>query len=308
MKRAVWLFVALSLMFGSLAGTVSAQDKPEGVPKSGEAVTVSAVPNGGTIVVILGDGSTRNVGLIGVTAPAAPTATDPGQCYGEEARLYLESLAIPGTVVYLEADPEVREVDETLLRHVWVIREGTAKAILVNSKMVRDGFADVGQWGVHSKYAKRFDQAQANAEKDDKGAWRACGGMHESIEVVNETEESEYQDVDIREVDLDPFGFEGERIAFFGTVMSVNVAPSGQYFRVGDRISFGFEVLIQVIVADSSGLPVTVVVGSNGITNRAYEGATIIVMGVVRDTHTFVNLQGDIVTQSLIAADDIIVA
>lgn len=292
MKRAVWLFVALSLMFGSLAGTVSAQDNPEGVPKSGEAVTVSSVPNGGTLVVILGDGSTRNVGLIGVSAPSVPTATDPGQCYGEEARLYLESLAIPGSIVYLEADSGVKETDETLLRHVWVVPADGGKALLANTKMVRDGYADVGQGGSDSKYAGRLADGETKAKKGKRGAWAVCGEIHKQNPQTPEQVKAQYEPVDIRDVSVRPGNYFDRKIFFTGLVNQIQVAQPGYGYYVGsdgDRM-FSTSIIVTVQAIDGSYVPISI--GYDGDTSGIFEDSYINVYGTVFGVDSVVNVYG----------------
>jgi endonuclease YncB( thermonuclease family) len=303
MKRAVWLFVALSLMFGSLAGTVSAQANPEGVPKSGEAVTVSSVPNGGTIVVILGDGSTRNVGLIGVSAPSVPTATDPGQCYGEEARLYLESLAIPGTIVYLEADSGVKEADETLLRHVWVVPSDGGKALLANTKMVRDGYADVGQGGGDSKYAGRLKEGEEKAKDGNRGAWAVCGEIHKPNPQSPEQVKAQYEPVDVRDVSIRPGNYYDRKITFAGEVLTIKVAPEGRVYILGDQDSHEFATYMQVTIAAIDGTTHVLVVGYNGDTDGIFENSFVTVYGTVVGTQSGTNLLGGEISQPLVDAD-----
>jgi endonuclease YncB( thermonuclease family) len=303
MKRAVWLFIALSLMFGSLAGTVSAQDNPEGVPKSGEAVTVSAVPNGGTIVVILGDGSTRNVGLIGVSAPSVPTATDPGQCYGEEARLYLESLAIPGTVVYLEADSGVKENDETLLRHVWTVPADGGKALLANTKMVRDGYADVGQGGSDSKYAGRLAEGETKAKDGKRGAWAVCGEIHKPNPQSPEQVKAQYEPVDVRDVAIRPASYFDRKITFSGTILTIQVAPPGRGYEIGDSDSEVFSTYMQVTATAIDGSTQVFVVGYDGDTAGMFENSYVTVYGTVFDTHSGTNAFGGTITQPAVSAE-----
>lgn len=302
MKRAVWLFVALSLMVGSLAGTVSAQDIPEGVPQSGEAAIVSSVPNGGTIVVVLADGSTRNVGLIGVSAPTVPTATDPGQCYGEEARLYLESLAVPGNTVYLEVDSKVKEADETLLRHVWAVPADGGKAFLANTKMIRDGYADVGQFGSRSKYADRFADGAAKAEEGKRGAWGVCGEVHKPNPQSPEQVKAQYEPVDIRDVAVRPASYFDRKITFAGTVLTIQVAPPGRGYEIGDSDPGFFSAYMQITVYAIDGSIQTIVVGYNGDTAGIFEDIYVTVYGTVFDTHSGTNLFGGGITQPAVDA------
>ena len=229
----------MSVLFGLLqfmVPVVFAEETPAGIPKGAEAATVSAVANGGTISVVLSDGSSRNVGLIGVSAPEVPTATTPGQCYGAESRSYLESLAVPGSVVYLEKDSKIQEKDETLLRFVWIVPADGGKAFLVNTKMVRDGYADVGQGGSDSKYADRLSDAESKAKDGDRGAWGICGQMHKENPQSPEQVKAQYEPVDIRDVSVRPGTYLDKKIMFSGSVLSINVARPGYGYEMEDRI------------------------------------------------------------------------
>ena len=298
----------MSVLFGLLqfmVPVVSAQDVPAGVPKGGEAATVSAVANGGTISITLSDGSSHNVGLIGVSAPEVPTATAPGQCYGAESRSYLESLAVPGSVVYLEKDSNIQEKDETLLRFVWIVPANGGKAFLANTKMVRDGYADVGQGGSDSKYADRLNEAEQTAKDADKGAWGACGQIHKANELTEEQQLAQYETVDIRDVDVRPGNHYGQQIVFSGSVLTIQVAPPGKVAYLGDTNPMPYEAFIQVRVNAPDGSLVTVSVGYIGDTNGIFENTWVTVYGTVVDTFSGTNLLGGSITQAFIAADKI---
>jgi endonuclease YncB( thermonuclease family) len=303
MKRFFWALALLTLIFGGLAPGASAQDVPDGVPQGSEAVTVSGALNGGTLAVVLADGTARNVGLIGVSAPTVPTATEPGQCYGEEARLYLESLAIPGTTVYLEADPKVKETDETLLRHVWVVPADGGKAFLVNTKMVRDGYADVGQGGNKSKYAARLKDAADKAKDKESGAYAVCGEIHKPNPQTPEQIKAQYESVDLRDVSIRPSNYFGRKITFYGSVLSIQVAPPGRGFNVGDTDPEFFSTFMQVQGVAIDGSIQTIVVGYNGDTSGIFEGSYVSVYGTVYDTDSGTNLFGGTVTQPAVNAE-----
>jgi micrococcal nuclease len=277
-----------------------AQDVPDGVPSKAEPATVIAVMNGGTISVTLADGSQRNVGLIGVSAPTVPTATDPGQCYGEEARVYLERLVPPGSAVYLERDPDVRERDETLLRFVWAVPSDGGKALLVNTKMVRDGYADIGQSGDRSKYAERLKDAEDSAKKARKGAWGECGQIHKENPLTEEQVKAQYQPpADIRDLFVRTATMVGQKIVISGSVSTIFVGGNGYGYTVGDQDPVFVETVIQVVV---SGTNERVIVGFNGDTAGIYEGSWVTIWGEVVGTDTFTNAFGGSVSQPLIIA------
>jgi endonuclease YncB( thermonuclease family) len=302
-KRFFWVLALFMLVFGGLSSSAAAQDVPEGVPQGSEAVTVSAALNGGTLAVVLADGTARNVGLIGVSAPTVPTATEPGQCYGEEARLYLESLAVPGTTVYLEADPKVKETDETLLRHVWIVPADGGKALLVNTKMVRDGYADVGQGGDKSKYAERLKDAADTAKDKQSGAYAVCGEIHKPNPQTPEQIKAQYEQVDIRDVAIRPSNYFDRKITFAGTVLTIQVAPPGRGYEVGDSDPGFFGTYMQVTVTAIDGTTQVIVVGYNGDTSGMFEGTYVVVYGTVFDTHSGTNAFGGLITQPAVNAE-----
>lgn len=303
MKRFIWALALFTLVFGGLATSVAAQELPEGVPQSSEAATVSSVPNGGTLAVVLADGTSRNVGLIGVSAPTVPTATDPGQCYGEEARLYLESLAIPGTAVYLEADAKVKENDETLLRHVWIVPADGGKALLVNTKMVRDGYADVGQGGSKSKYAGRLADAADQAKEKNRGAWAVCGEIHKPNPQTPEMIKAQYESVDVRDVSIRPANYFDRKITFAGTILTIQVAPPGRGYEIGDSNPDLFVTYMQVTVTAIDGSTQVIVVGYDGDTSGMFEDTYVVVYGTVFDTHSGTNMLGGVITQPAVDAE-----
>lgn len=303
MKRFIWILAAFTLIFGGLATSVAAQDLPAGVPKSSEPAVVSSVPNGGTLAVVLADGTSRNVGLIGVSAPTVPTATDPGQCYGEEARLYLEGLAIPGTTIYLEADPKVKENDETLLRHVWIVPADGGKALLVNTKMIRDGYADVGQGGDKSKYADRFAEAADQAEEKERGAWAVCGEIHKPNPQTPEQIKAQYESVDVRDVAIRPANYFGRKITFSGTILTIQVAPPGRGYEIGDTTPDLFVTYMQVTATAIDGSTQVLVVGFDGDTSGMFEDSYVVVYGTVFDTHSGTNMLGGVITQPAVDAE-----
>lgn len=303
MKRFVWSLMLFTLVFASFSTSVDAQDLPDGIPQGSEAAVVSSVPNGGTLAVVLTDGTARNVGLIGVSAPTVPTSTDPGQCYGEEARLYLESLAIPGTTVYLEADSKVKETDETLLRHVWIVPADGGKALLANTKMIRDGYADVGQGGSNSKYASRLKDAASKAEEGERGAWAVCGEIHKPNPKTPEMIKAQYEPVDLRDVSIRPSNYFGKKITFYGSVLTIQVAPPGRGYNIGDTDPEFFSTFMQVQGVAIDGSIQTIVVGYNGDTSGIFEDSYVTVYGTVFDTDSGTNLFGGVVTQPAVDAE-----
>jgi micrococcal nuclease len=136
----------------------------EETPKTGAAeVTVERIVDGDTLA--LADG--RHVRLVQIDAPEE----EDGECYAEEAAAELEELIPPGSVVELETDQALDEVDRfgRLLRYVV---EGETNA---NLELVRRGAA--APWffdGDRGRYADELLGAAKRAKESRRGLWAAC--------------------------------------------------------------------------------------------------------------------------------------
>jgi len=127
---------------------------------------VTKVIDGDTIDVLI-DGKEERVRLIGIDASEVEHEGKPGECFGKEAKMYLEGL-LNGQTVQLQSDPTQSKRDEynRLLRYVFLPPEER----LVNSIMLSQGFAREYTFkGIPHRYQKEFQDAQRRAEQQKIG-------------------------------------------------------------------------------------------------------------------------------------------
>lgn len=119
---------------------------------------VSKIIDGDTIE--LEDGV--RVRYIGINAPEMTT-----KCYAQEATDFNRQL-VEGKSVTLEKDISETDKYDRLLRYVYL------DGVMVNEKLVAEGFAQVATYPPDVKYASRFLAAQKQAKLDKLGLWSKC--------------------------------------------------------------------------------------------------------------------------------------
>ena len=107
---------------------------------------------------------------------------------------------------------------------------------------------------------------------------------------------------DVREVVIRPAGLVGQKFFFYGTLLSISVAPPGRAYNLGDDDSFQSQAQMQVTVAAPDGTTHVVFVGYDGDTTGMFEGSYVVVYGEVAGTQTFMNGLGGVVSQPLVKA------
>jgi len=174
MSRRMLNVIILMLILSTMSPVISAaqSDRPNGVPKDTEAATVHRVVDGDKIYVRRDNGELDQVLLAGVDAP------EPGECYFEESKEYLTDLLPKGQEVYLQQSGNVDRDGKFVVRYVWLPGKGDEKGFLVNTKIVRDGYAGFDDRRDTPKYFDRIRDAEAKAQDGDKGLWGACTGLH----------------------------------------------------------------------------------------------------------------------------------
>lgn len=108
---------------------------------------------------------------------------------------------------------------------------------------------------------------------------------------------------DVRELAIRPGSMLGDRIAFSGTVRTINVASPGRVFFMGDLESHEFESQLQIQVLAPDGTNEWVFVGYDGETEGIFEGSWVTVYGTVIGTQSFENAMGGGVSQPLVDAE-----
>ena len=134
----------------------------------GSLVRVEQVVSGQTLEVV-GSGDqlqlTERVRLIGIDAPDLEQRP-----WGPEARTWLES-AIGTQPVLLEADVEERDRFKRRLAYLW--RDG----VLLNERMVAEGYALAVPRSPNTKYDQRLVRAQERARLMGLGIWNPAQPM-----------------------------------------------------------------------------------------------------------------------------------
>ena len=146
---------------------------PNGVPESAEAATIADYSDGDKIVIEI-DGFDQEILFAGIDAP------EPGECYRAESKARVEELLPIGTLVYLEQSGVNLDGKDRPIRYLWIPGKGGAKAALLNTKLVREGYAGFDDRKDNPKYYHRLQELQTEAQDNKAGLWGACGGVHES--------------------------------------------------------------------------------------------------------------------------------
>lgn len=157
--------VALMTALG-LTGYKIVKDNKETVPYSIDLNTqlVSKVIDGDTFTIQ--DGS--KIRLIGIDAP------EKQECYFASSTEYLKSL-IENKKVKLEKDISGTDEYGRLLRYaILPSADETENNVLINEKLVRDGYATRRQQSPDNRYKDLLVTAEAEAKKAGKGIWGAC--------------------------------------------------------------------------------------------------------------------------------------
>jgi endonuclease YncB( thermonuclease family) len=128
--------VVIALFFVSLlVPTVArAQASTAGVPKGAEAATISRHVDGDKVKVEI-NGEEEEVLLAGIDAP------EKGECFAKESGVYLKKLTPTHATVYLERSGDDRDGKGHLIRYVWIPGKEGKKATLLNTKLLREGYA-----------------------------------------------------------------------------------------------------------------------------------------------------------------------
>jgi len=147
--------------------------------QSGELVKVVRVVDGDTINVEI-NGKVEPVRYIGIDTPETVDPRKPVQCFGVEASKKNKEL-LEGKTVRLETDITDRDKYNRLLRYVWL------DDILINQKLVEDGFAKSYSYPPDIKYQDKFVAAEKKAREDKLGLWTACASDTNSSTTVTPT-------------------------------------------------------------------------------------------------------------------------
>ncbi len=148
---------------------------PWELAEDAEEMVVHSVTDGDTVrLTYPGDDWYYNTRLIGVQAPEMDGPYTVEQCYGPEAKEFLQELLPVGAVVFAQQDVSDEGRNGRRLRHVFVIDEDTGGAYLVSEVLILGGFAEARSYPPDDLYDDVLADAQELAEREDDGLWRAC--------------------------------------------------------------------------------------------------------------------------------------
>jgi micrococcal nuclease len=179
-------FVLLPLPSLTPRTAQAAEGLPKGVPSGATEARVWGWVDGDTLKVRIGN-KTEELQLTGVDAPETAGGASAGDCYGNEANDHLRSLVSKKQTVYLEKDKDNRDDEDRLLRYLWVPGEGNAKALLLNTKQVRDGYAAFEQMKPNTRYDTNLKTAHRDAKAKQRGLWEFCASVHAKTTLAETT-------------------------------------------------------------------------------------------------------------------------
>ena len=163
----VLLMLAAGLVTVALTGCGSGQvaTAPAGVPAVVDTeVMLLDVVDGDTIWVLMPDGSKEKVRYIGIDAPEVAHADSAGEYLGDEATAHNAELLAMGPL-RVETDLDERDDFGRLLAYVW------AGEVLVNERMVLDGYARARNYPPNLARQQQLWDAQDKAREAGVGVW-----------------------------------------------------------------------------------------------------------------------------------------
>lgn len=169
----ILIFLALAAkdwFFGDTLGGFVVPTKPPRVSietkSAPNPLIVTRIVDGDTIVVLI-NGVSEKVRLIGVDTPETVDPRKPVQCFGKEASRFTENLLL-NNAVRLESDASQGDRDKygRLLRYVF-LEDGT----LVNKKIISEGYGHEYTYRIPYKHQSDFKNAERIAREAQKGLW-----------------------------------------------------------------------------------------------------------------------------------------
>lgn len=157
--------------FGTPLKSTTALLKPY-FNKDDSSPIVTHIVDGDTVVVIV-DGVSEKVRLIGVDTPETVDPRKPVQCFGREASAFTKLLLLNKSI-RLERDISQGDRDKygRLLRYVF-LTDGT----IINQKIIAEGYGHEYTYRTPYRYRDDFKNAERSARESQKGLWAsgACG-------------------------------------------------------------------------------------------------------------------------------------
>ena len=133
-------------------------------------------------------GNGLKIRLLGIQAPKKDESAVGLECFGAEAKTFLET-EILGKTVWLQKDVSDLAERDTLLRYVFLPEE----KISINEKMISNGFARSHWITKDKKFREKFEDLQLEIFENPRGAWLSCV---EKILALPQKKEKKSYDVD----------------------------------------------------------------------------------------------------------------
>lgn len=166
-----WTAVTLLLLGLALALAGCAPDSETGGTTTGGVAPFASVRS---LVTRIVDGDTLHVSdldervrLIGIDTPEVDGYAE---CYGNEATDHLAGLVQPGTEVEIRFDVETFDRYGRYLGYVYRLSDD----LLVNERMLSDGYAQVATFPPNVMHVDAFNRAQTEAREANRGLWAEC--------------------------------------------------------------------------------------------------------------------------------------
>jgi len=142
----------------------------------GLTAVVDKVVDGDTIVVVI-DGRTETVRLLGIDTPEKAGGPRPAECFGAQASAFAEELLPIGTTVLLSRDEQTRDQYSRLLAYVHRAHD----ELFVNRVMLEQGYASALFFAPNTSQRSSFEQAANLARRNWVGFWPECGAPNVTL-------------------------------------------------------------------------------------------------------------------------------
>lgn len=148
---------------------------PWELPEDAEEMIVHSVTDGDTVrLTYPGERWYYNTRIIGIQAPEMDGPWTNQECYGPEAKEFLNELLPIGSKVWAQRDITDEDRNGRRLRHLFIYDEQSEDAYLISEILVLGGFAVARSYPPDDLYDDVLAEAQRTARADDDGLWEAC--------------------------------------------------------------------------------------------------------------------------------------
>jgi len=148
---------------------------PWELPEDAEKLVVESVVDGDTVRLRKPDSERwESYRIIGIQAPEMEGPFTDEECYGPEAKKYLQELLPRGTEVLAQLDISDKDRNGRFLRHLFLVNEQEGGTFLVSEILVLGGYAKARSYPPDDLYDDILAEAQRQARQQDEGLWDAC--------------------------------------------------------------------------------------------------------------------------------------